>query len=636
MKPIVYWGLFLSLLSFFQAQEIKQLKNDLTKIVGNINELLPKLAQFEFELGKAKGETAVAEKALKDVQFDEKGEPKKITLSSGQTLESYLKPYKDKLAAAQEKEVAPSKGVKEYLEKLEQPYEELKEITEQLVKQNSKEAVQALQEVLLKTEKGSKFHNDMYLILGKGVASFTNREALSEVGEFIVKNKSLPIAQDILFFMIQGNFHTNAEDMAIHIFQKAPPALRDLSISYMKLIRSKKTIPVLIEALKKEDKASGLQEKLIDALEAITGGTGNNAEQWESWWNRNQGNELHELRKKRMSATSGWRDNDLEKIRDKKILVITSYCTGEQQSDHNFDHIEDILIKTWKMNENMVRVVRKENFVKEDLSDVLAILVNCNLYWRHDTGKTCRAGGGPGGIRLSGCAGPGPHNPMTHEFSPEACAKIKKYVENGGYLFTEDWVLEELLEVNWKSFIWSDRRTSIKPEEGKEDKSGRMKHYGIDVFITRGAASHPYLRGVWGSTLKEDTSTEDQNRQAESRVYEPAKHGWVVDDDSPIVDVNQQQCQVLIETKDARLVKDGNGGAVAVVFSPVPDKQVVITGDGIDPGKMKGGRVLHVLSHFDKQKGGDRSLQNILLNFLLEAADRHRIKLRKENEKKFK
>ncbi|MEK7483924.1 MAG: hypothetical protein AABZ60_06305, partial [Planctomycetota bacterium] len=608
MKPIVYLGFFLSLIGFLQAQEIKQLKNDLNKIVGNINEVLPKLAFFELELGRVKGEIAEAEKVLKDLQFDEKGEPKTITLSQGQTREGYLKPYTDKLNAAQAKEAAPSKSVEDFLEKLKQPYEELSEITEQLVKQNTKEAVQALEEVLVKTEKGSKFHNDMYLILGKGVASFTNRDAMNEVGDFILKNKSMPIAQDVLFFMVQGNFHTNAEEMVIEIFQKGPPVLRDMAIGYMKLIRSKKTIPVLIEALKKEDKASGLQEKLMDALEAITGGTGNNAEQWASWWSRNQGEELHELRKKRMSATSGWRDNDLEKIRDKKILVITSFCTGEQKSDHNFDHIEDILVKTWKMNEEVIHIVRKEDFVKEDLSNVLAILINCNLYWRHDTAKSCRASGGPGGIRLSGCGGPGPHNPMTHELSPEACAKIKKYVENGGYLFTEDWVLEELLEVNWPKLIWSTRRTSIKPTEGKEEKSrGGLKHYGIEVFITRGAASHPYLRGVWGNTLKEDMSTEAQNSQAESRVYEPAKHGWIVDDDSPIVEVNLQNCQVLIETKDARLVKDGNGGSVAVVFSPVPDKQVVITGEGIDPGKMKGGRVLHVLSHFDEQKGGDRS-----------------------------
>lgn len=632
--------IFFLVLSFFSvslAQDVKQLKNDLNKIVDVINEFLPKLAFFEAELGKVKGEIASAEKVLNDLQFDEKGAPKKITLSSGQTLEGYLKPHKDKLNEAKAKEATPAKQVEEYISKLEQPYEELTEITKQLVEMNNVEAAKAIGEVLAKAEKSSKkFHNDIYIILGKGLAAFTNKEALDEVGSFILKNKSNPVAQDVLFFLTQENFHTNATDMAITIFEKGPSNLRDMAVLYMKSLRSKKTIPILIEALKKEKEPSGYQERLINALEGITGGTANNAEQWEAWWSRNQNEPLHELRKKRMSASSGWRDNDLDKIRDKKIMVITSYCTGEQQSDHNFDHIEKILIDTWKLREDLIKIVRKEDFIKEDLSDILAILINCNLYWRHDTAKSCRASGSGGGIRLSGCAGPGPHNPMTHEFSPEACAKIKKYVENGGYLFTEDWVLKELLEVNWPKIIWSERRTSMKPDEDDKSKnSGRIKHYDIDVFITRGAAAHPYLRGVWGSTLKEDLSSEEQNEKAESRVYEPAKHGWKVDDDSPIVEVNSKMAQILLETKDARLVKDGNGGAVAVVFGPVPDKQVVLTGDGIDAGKMKGGRVLHVLSHFEKQKGGDRSLQNILLNFLLEAADRHSIKLRKENIKKF-
>jgi hypothetical protein len=629
-----YTHIFLILLggmfTLLFGQEVKELQKELQNTLGDIQKLLPKQAVLDQIVGELREELNQAKKALRDFQFDEKGLAKTITLNSGETMEGKLKPFKTRIEEAEKKLAEPQKALDDYSERLGEPYENLEETTGKLVKKNNEEAAKVLTDALSKAEKKTKVHNELYFILGKGLAAFTARDALEEVGDFILKNKNEPIAKDVLFYLMQHNVHSNAVPVALKLFDKGNPEIQSMSLEYLKILRHRDCVPPLMEALKKETGSSVLQTQLIDALETITGGTGVNGEQWEEWWKRNKETPLHELRKKRLADASGnWRGRDLDKIRNYKIIVISNPCppTGES---HDFDKIQEILLDTWKLSSSRIKVLPKEEVLKEDLSDVLAILVNCNLYWTHCTGSTCKSGTASEN-RLTNCAGPGPHNPMTHEFKPDLATKIKKYVEHGGYLFTEDWVLEELLEVNWPDHIYSNRKT-----ERIESKSG-LGSFSIDVFITRGAASHPYLRNVWGSTLPPTKSTEEQDFYAESRVYEPVKHHWKVDSESPIIEIDLKKCQVLLETKDPRLVNNALGGAVAVVFGPRDSKQVVLTGTkGLEIEKMQGGRVLHVLSHFKEQQAGDRSLQNILLNFLIEAAERRNIELRKENAKKFK
>ena len=67
--------------------------------------------------------------------------------------------------------------------------------------------------------------------------------------------------------------------------------------------------------------------------------------------------------------------------------------------------------------------------------------------------------------------------------------------------------------------------------------------------------------------------------------------------------------------------------ATAITFFPGAEWKSVIGTGGFeqDRRKMKrGGRVVHVLSHFGKQQSQDDeyALQNLLLNFLIEANER--------------
>ena len=100
---------------------------------------------------------------------------------------------------------------------------------------------------------------------------------------------------------------------------------------------------------------------------------------------------------------------------------------------------------------------------------------------------------------------------------------------------------------------------------------------------------------------------------------------WVIDDDSPLIDVINPSAVTLLMTSE-ELKKDGgaNGDAVALTFMPAAPASEKFAADG-HPEKLVGGRVLHILSHFGKQneKSDEFALQNLLLNFLMEGQRRN-------------
>ena len=118
----------------------------------------------------------------------------------------------------------------------------------------------------------------------------------------------------------------------------------------------------------------------------------------------------------------------------------------------------------------------------------------------------------------------------------------------------------------------------------------------------RGAGDHPLLRGVFDR--QGDGATQTRVAAFEGR--------WAVDGDSPLIRVlDPERVDVLLTSPD--LAQDHPAGAaVAVAFSPSRGPQA---GPGL---------VLHVLSHFGKQGSAadEDSLQNLLVNFLLEAQAR--------------
>lgn len=146
---------------------------------------------------------------------------------------------------------------------------------------------------------------------------------------------------------------------------------------------------------------------------------------------------------------------------------------------------------------------------------------------------------------------------------------LRKFVAGGGYLFTSDWGLT-ILERAFPGTVKNGgaigpRTVSLRPKP---------------------AVKNPLLDEVFFAGPKTGTVVSK-------------KFLWEIDSGSYAVKVDGPSVDILVETSD--MVKNT---PVAVAFSP-------------DQGP---GKVLHVLSHFDRQatKQGDYALQNLLLNFLME------------------
>ncbi len=202
--------------------------------------------------------------------------------------------------------------------------------------------------------------------------------------------------------------------------------------------------------------------------------------------------------------------------------------------------------------------------------------------------------------------------------------KVRKYVEAGGYLFSEDWAIEEILAVGFPEFI--------KP--GK-----RLNEQDVPVLPKPGSGSHPYLRKIFVKppthAAKEGGGTTTTDEEDVSRI----NYQWHIDKESPaiaIVDKTRVTTLLFSETVGNQAGKDGSD-AVAVTFAVGKGLTGEMAKDPIATGgtpvqnrdKMTGGRVLHVLSHFGKQGGtgaagdrGEATLMNLLVNFLNEAAAR--------------
>ncbi len=146
---------------------------------------------------------------------------------------------------------------------------------------------------------------------------------------------------------------------------------------------------------------------------------------------------------------------------------------------------------------------------------------------------------------------------------------VRKFVEGGGYVFTSDWGIS-ILERAFPGSVRNGgnigpRTVSLRP------KSGVKSPLLDEVFYT----------GPKNSTVISK------------------KLLWEIDSGSYAVKVEKPTVDVLAEAAEL-----SRNNAIAISFGP-------------DKGT---GKVLHVLSHFDRQatKQGDYALQNLLLNFLME------------------
>ncbi|MBI3725693.1 hypothetical protein HY251_17335, partial [bacterium] len=186
---------------------------------------------------------------------------------------------------------------------------------------------------------------------------------------------------------------------------------------------------------------------------------------------------------------------------------------------------------------------------------------------------------------------------LEHPLPRAALDRIKSWVENGGYLYTED---SDLVGVT--GALWPDRIDAGQP--GKPGPLARKPgsaegsfeaHFPVRLVPAKGITSHPLLRGA----LRKDA------------VHMFPK--WEVQDRVPAIVVKDRSVVVLLEAPELAPLAQNNTAA-AITFAVQADKP-----DASKP--LRRGRVLHVLAHYGQQdsRQDNQALDNVLLNFLLEA-----------------
>ncbi len=492
-----------------------------------------------------------------------------------------------------------------------------------------------------------------YWFLLAGLGSFHSPEAFTTIGEYVVRNRKETIARDLMSALQQAKSkHRYFNRVIRRVLAECPLDLQLMAVDLAGQVPVRRTVDVLLgfyeaEDLKNQDPPGPLEQRLIAALEGLTGQPmGDNLPNWKGWWavNRERG-----LKILRLEAESGLGGNTgilaqpLDPVRQRefmpesfppsRVLVIKA-PTPRTGSDINFDHIEGVLERLGVDCDVMEKTRIEEKSVQ--LAKYAAVLINCTQIHPfcespgHQSGEFV-------GNRLNKCLGPAPHDVGHYGwYCGDACGtggcstdhpallKIKKYVESGGYLFTEDWCLIEVLESLWPNIV----RRGQKLEQGS-----------VRIQANKGAGSHPLLRGVFVPPVRiEEFDPDDEDAKEEfKKSYDPRDedddadiedaggatgmdpmkpatpleeipdvdvaritHTWEIDKESHAIDVRSNKVAVLITSEDLRKICGQK--AVAIAF------------------QAGQGKVLHVLSHFGKQSSAkdEATIENLLVNWLLE------------------
>ncbi|HXX93552.1 MAG TPA: hypothetical protein VEN81_07955, partial [Planctomycetota bacterium] len=465
---------------------------------------------------------------------------------------------------------------------------------------------------------------ESYFTILAAAASFAEPAALAELADFILKHKGKPLARDAMSAVTN---HAQKEILAVclKVLEGGTDDLKFLAVDHLTAIADRSAVDPLIRALKANEKSTGdLKARIGRALTVLTGQDyGESATNWEGWWGANKDKEID------VKAPSGGSTGTVTDALDRsrytefemlkktgKLLVISAGDKCKCGKNHDLDHIDQITSKMGLATET----ITKDEFDKKDdlkLGDYVAILANCTHIREHCACPLCKPGKYSGN-RLFECECPkNEHIPVKYIMGDRGVARLKKYVEGGGYLFAEDWCMEDFVEKAFGDYV---AHGSIRP-----------KDESVPVMPKAGASSHPYLKKIFFRPPQETRDTVTETDLAK------VAHTWKIDKETRTIRVKDPSAvTVLLTSPD--LAKASNGDdAVAVTFGVTPVATASKGGSGNsrkdvstgpvpeqDRKKMAGGRVLYVLSHFGKQDSQEDefALQNLLINFLVEANER--------------
>ena len=524
----------------------------------------------------------------------------------------------------------------------------------------------AMKKVLKLSGRLPRDDDQSYWALLEGAASFVDEEGLAALGDFLVANRKKPVARDLTFTLLASE--TRKVIVALGpLAETGPDDLRLPIIRKIGTLPFVEAVDVLIRVLEEEEKRS--QERASDVaveaalgLKRITGEDfSTSGVNWSGWWRKNRSKPelgLWGLERSSTGTAVDFLDSrrrrefiGLEKAPKKGVIVLSAYykdVKNQGPRDLNNDHMEEVLERMNVPHE----VVSRADFPKYDLEGTGAILINCAQFHEFCVCPTCVPSGGVNN-RLRKCSGCNKHIIFKPKISDESIDKIRKFVEAGGYLFCEDWVVKEVVERAFPNFVVA---------------GGKLRQSTVEVVPVRGKATHPYLEGLFvpktpGVDDYEDEEGEDydldldddddddddddsddddaegegvrqRTRKGRTVVVVPPeaatpepedadlvkiRHEWTIDDESFALEVvAKSKVTGLLGSPDVRAQSKGNP-LVALAFRPGKNSKVPIGQRPVPRGTA--GVVVQVLSHFGKQhsREDEQTIENLLLNFLIDA-----------------
>jgi len=467
--------------------------------------------------------------------------------------------------------------------------------------------------------------NECALILLNAAASFQDPAALGLLADFILANKAKPVSRDAMAAVCN---HANLPLLALCFKVLEGGANDDVKLMAVDQILSlgdRTSVEALIKAMKANEKsAGGLLLRIGRALTVLTGQDyADSVTNWTGWWEANKDKDWKIKEASAGGATGTVTDSldrarltEVERLRKTgKVLVLGAGTGCKCGKDHDLDHIEKV---TGQMGLE-TDVVNKTEFEKMDeakLNGYLAILGNCTMIREHCICPLCKPGE-YGADRLYKCVCPKDlHENAKYAMSEKGCQKLRKYVENGGYLFAEDWAMEDYVQKAFSEYVIIG---TVRPKDET-----------VSVFPKAGTTSHPYLKKIFAAPPRE----REKGMTVTNDDLDKIAHSWKIDKETRTVHIRDPRVVTLLTSPE--LLKNAKGDdAVAITFGVTPvasggggskKNAAVASGAEIaqDRKGMTGGRVVYVLSHFGKQEStqDEHSLQNLLINFLVEASER--------------
>jgi hypothetical protein len=421
-----------------------------------------------------------------------------------------------------------------------------REAVDRVASDDSLRAAKLLSKVLLKV-KG----RTLYDVTVDALAHMQNREAVIFMEKNATRQKSgllRYLFTDVLARRKDKAHWTTltrcAEDTDLPV---ALVAVRALSRG-----EPKKAIEALIDVLQKVErdvKRRRVKERIIHHLSELTGERFDVAIDWRNWWQARK--DAFDPSDAGGSGKGGKRGGDEED-------------RGEEGRDE--PRVMERLRRTRVRDYRKIREIRKQDIIVvegeydclQDVLDMLGIRYTLVSRKAFPTVKV-----NPDQILFFNC------HPPTDRFPRETIERIRRFVHEGGYLFTEDWDLKNVIERCFPKYLTKSKET-------------QEKDFQVPINPTTFGRNHPLLKDCF--PLNPFYVDEMQ---------------WRIDGECYTWKHDPRRVRVLVESEE--LYRRYGSRAVVVTF------------------RYGSGRVLHSISHWQNQKSdreSDIALQQLLLNFI--------------------